>query len=71
MPQYLGGPYRIRTFLRAHLPWFVIDTGIVDKGKDCEEAGGKHEWYNRDNESSACYHCSVICEGALWKRADT
>ena len=67
MPQYTGGPYRWRTFLRSHLPWFIIDTGIVDKGKDCEAEGGQHEWYNSDGQASACYHCSVVKEGQLWK----
>jgi len=68
MPQYWGGPYRFRTFLRSNLPWFIINTGIVDKGIDCEAKGGKHEWYNQDNINSACYHCSVEKEGKLWKK---
>ena len=71
MPQYWGGPFRIRTFLRSHLPWFVIDTGIVDKGDDCEKTGGEHEWYNKDNEHSACYHCDVIKQGKLWQQQST
>lgn len=71
MPQYWGGPFRIRTFLRSNLPWFVIDTGILDKGKDCVAAGGQHEWYNVDNEVSACYHCSVEKEGKLWQGSNT
>ena len=30
-------------------------------------AGGQHEWYNVDNEVSACYHCLVEKEGKLWQ----
>ena len=67
MPQYWGGPFRVRTFLRSHLPWFIIDTGIVDKGEDCKAVGGEHEWYNLDGNSSGCYHCSVEQKGQLWK----
>lgn len=40
MAQYWGGPYRVKTFLRSHLPWFVIELGVVDKGIDCEAKGG-------------------------------
>lgn len=46
MPQYSGGPYRCRTWIRGYLPWFLIDRGVASKGLDCEEAGGSHEWYN-------------------------
>ncbi len=66
MPQYWGGPYRFRTCLRSHLPWFVLNTGIFDKGKDCAKSSGYHEWYNVDNNSSACYHCSIEKQGELW-----
>ena len=59
MPQYSGGPYRFNTWLRSHLPWFLINLGIASKGKDCEQAGGSHEWYNMDDNLSACYHCEV------------
>lgn len=58
-------PYRWRTNLRILLPrpfaW------VLDKGKDCEEAGGTHDWYNIDNEYSGCYHCQEEREGQLWK----
>ena len=60
MPESSTGPYRRRTWIRSHLPWFLIDLGIASKGEDCETAGGKHEWYNMDNENSGCYHCQVI-----------
>ena len=62
MPQYWGDPYRIRTFLRSNLPWLIINTGIVDKGENCEKFGGDHEWYKQDNKHRACYHCVVIEE---------
>ena len=64
-------PYRYRTRIRKHLPWFLIDLGFAAKGKDCEEGGGKHEWYNKDNSSSACYHCLVVVAGQKWKSIDT
>ena len=68
MPQYTGGPYRKRTWLRSYLPWFLINLGIARKGKDCEQRGGQHEWYNSDNEYSECYHCEVRRKGQLWKK---
>lgn len=60
-------PYRWRTRLRRHLPWFLIDLGLAAKGPDCEAAGGEHDWYNADNVHSACYHCAVIRAGQLWR----
>ena len=60
-------PYRRRTWLRKQLPWFLINLGIATKGKDCEAAGGSHEWYNIDNENSGCYHCQVVKPGQLRK----
>ena len=53
--------------MRGRLPWFLINLGIADKGEDCELAGGKHHWYNRDNNSSGCYHCQIIRTGKLWQ----
>ena len=64
-----GHPYRWRTWLRTNLPWFLIDLGIADKGEDCEKVGGAHSWYNKDNISSACYHCKVTRQGRLWENA--
>ena len=69
MPQYSGGPYRLRTRIRSNLPWFIINLGIASKGSDCEQAGGNHEWYNIDGENSGCYHCNVEREGKLWMRS--
>jgi len=68
MPSFTGGPYRLRTWLRAYLPWFLINLGVANKGQDCELAGGGHEWYNIDGESSGCYHCSVTRHKQLWKQ---
>jgi hypothetical protein len=65
-----SSPYRWRTALRRHLPWFLIDLGLADKGTDCEAAGGEHSWYNLDDASSGCYHCKVVRPGRLWDKAD-
>jgi hypothetical protein len=59
-------PYRLRTRIRGNLPWWLINLGVAPKGPNCEEAGGQHEWYNRDNASSGCYHCEVVRPGKLW-----
>jgi len=64
-----GHPYACRTWLRARLPWLLIDLGLADKGPDCEAAGGWHRWYNRDGKTSACYHCHVVRPGRLWETA--
>ena len=60
-------PYRWRTRLRGFIPWFLIDWGFFDKGKDCEAVGANHEWFNHDDETSGCYHCEVERVGQLWK----
>lgn len=62
------GPYRWRTRLRQYLPWFLIDIGVANKGEDCEKVGGQHEWYKKDERTSACYHCKVEKPGQLWKQ---
>ena len=62
-------PYRWKTKMRKHLPWFLIDLGIADKGHDCEAAGGSHSWYNMDGKRSGCYHCKVVKPSCLWERA--
>ena len=61
------GPYRLRTRIRRHLPWLLIDMGVADKGRDCEAVGGSHQWYNQDGVTSACYHCRVTRPGRLWE----
>jgi hypothetical protein len=60
-------PYRWRTKVRRHLPWFLINLGLADKGANCEAVGGQHEWYNRDGKTSGCYHCHVEKAGRLWE----
>lgn len=63
-------PYRWRTAVRRHLPWFLIDLGVASKGRDCEASGGSHAWYNQDDVTSACYHCRVVRAGRLWEAPD-
>ena len=63
----MSEPYRLRTRIRRHLPWFLIDLGVCSKGDDCEKVGSIHEWYNKDGSHSACYHCNVVREGRLWE----
>lgn len=67
MTKQLRQPYRWRTSLRGHLPWFLIDLGLAAKGADCEQAGGVHPWYGQTDDTSACYHCRVTRPGQLWK----
>ncbi len=62
-----GHPYRFRTWLRGHLPWWLINLGLADKGEDCEALGARHWWYNQDHNSSGCYHCRVTRPGQLWR----
>ncbi len=71
MPEYSGGTYRFRTFIRSKLPWFLINLGVASKGIDCEKKGGKHEWYKSDNGLSGCYHCEVERKGRLWEKNKT
>jgi hypothetical protein len=61
-------PYEWRRRLRRYLPWFLINLGVADKGKDCEAVGAKHLWYNHDDVSSGCYYCKVTKRGRLWER---
>lgn len=60
-------PYAWRLKIRRHLPWFLINLGIADKGENCELVGAQHLWFNHDDMSSGCYYCKVIKEGQLWK----
>ncbi len=59
-------PYRWRGLLRVYLPRPVC--WLFDKGEDCEAAGARHHWHNRDEVSSGCYHCKVVRPGRLWER---
>ncbi|GLW33651.1 hypothetical protein Areg01_65890 [Actinoplanes regularis] len=46
--------YRLRTNIRKHVPFFMID--LFPKGKkDC----GDHEWYRSAEDLYLCYHCEV------------
>jgi hypothetical protein len=50
------GRYRIRTKVRGHLPWFLINLGVARKGlQDCRE----HDWYKSTEAEDRCYHCDV------------
>ncbi|MEQ1929624.1 MAG: hypothetical protein ABL957_03710 [Parvularculaceae bacterium] len=66
--QTLAKPYRLRAFIRARSPWFLIDLGWMAKGKDCESHGAEHVWHNIDNIRSGCCYCEVVREGQLWKK---
>ena len=59
-------PYRWRTNLRILLP--ALFGRFLKKGADCETLGAAHDWYNKDNETSACYHCQVERPGQLWHK---
>ena len=62
-------PYRWRTWIRSHLPWFLINLGFAAKAKDCEAIGAEHRWYNRDDTTSGCYHCEIVRTGRLWEKS--
>jgi hypothetical protein len=49
-----GGKYRLRTWLRGHLP-YVLSDRIPKGSRDC----GNHAWYRQDGDHDACYHCVV------------
>jgi hypothetical protein len=51
---YMRPRYRIRTWLRGHLPGPLSD--LFPKGPyDC----GAHEWHRFDATTDRCYHCRV------------
>ena len=60
-------PYGNRLWWRKRLPWFLIDLGFANKGKDCESENAKHSWYRIDNNLSGCYYCNSIVKGQKWK----
>jgi hypothetical protein len=46
--------YRLRTWLREHLPELLA--GLLPPGRrDC----GDHEWFRADEETDRCWHCVV------------
>lgn len=59
-------PYARRTWLRSHLPWFLINWGLASKGKDCKRVNAEHHWYKNDETYSACYHCEKGKKGKYW-----
>ncbi|MEO8236935.1 MAG: hypothetical protein ABI793_06665 [Flavobacterium sp.] len=61
-------PYELRLWFREKLPWFLINIGVARKGEDCEKVKAEHEWYNQEENISACYFCKVEKEGSLWKK---
>lgn len=63
----LSHPYGLRAWLRIRLPWWAINIGIANKGKDCVGRNAPHHWYNIDDESSGCCYCIVTCIGKLWQ----
>jgi hypothetical protein len=38
---FSGQPYRLRTWLRQRIPFWLIDMGFASKGVDCEAKRGK------------------------------
>jgi hypothetical protein len=62
-----GHPYAWRPWFRQRLPWFLIDLGFANRGRDCENVGAEHRWHNIDGGTSGCYHCHVEREGRLWE----
>jgi hypothetical protein len=54
-----GHPYRYRVWVRRHLPWWLINRGVANKGRDCEAVGGWHRWYKSTEEIDRCYHCEA------------
>ena len=47
-------------------PMVLINIGIADKVKNCEEVNAQHKWYTIDNISSGCYYCKVITKEQKW-----
>ena len=61
-----NGRYRVRTWLRGHLP--VALAGFAPKGgRDC----GAHEWYRADETTWRCYHCEpAVATESPWTREE-
>lgn len=66
MKRMRGGRYRLRTWLRSHLPAAVAEA--IPKGRrDC----GAHEWYRADARTWRCYHCEVgVADSSPWTREE-
>jgi hypothetical protein len=48
-------------------PKEYVERRYPSKPADCEAEGREHRWYNKGHGYSACYHCSVVKPGDLWK----
>jgi hypothetical protein len=61
-----GGRYRLRTWLRGHLPRSLAK--LAPKGRrDC----GAHEWYRADERTWRCYHCELgFATSSPWTREE-
>lgn len=56
------GRYRLRTWLRGHLPVALADV-VPRGGRDC----GAHEWYRADVGTWRCYHCEAgVASSSPW-----
>ncbi|SEC36393.1 hypothetical protein SAMN04489761_2785 [Tenacibaculum sp. MAR_2009_124] len=40
----------------------MIDLGIANKGRNCEEVGANHKWFNFNRKEKGCYYCKVITD---------
>lgn len=61
-----SGRYRMRTWLRGHLPAALAR--LLPKGRhDC----GVHDWYRADELTWRCYHCEPGCTASSpWTREE-
>ena len=48
-------------------PTEYLERRYPSKSADCEAEGREHRYYDKGNGYSACYHCSVVKPGELWK----
>ena len=48
-------------------PREYVERRYPSKPADCEAEGREHRYYNKGHGYSACYHCSVVNPGELWK----
>jgi hypothetical protein len=60
-------PHALRTWLRGRIPWFLIDVGVANFGRDCEALNAHHNWSNIDGVHSRCIFCGAEREGRLWE----
>ena len=60
-------PHALRTWIRGRIPWFLINLGAFNFGRDCETLNAHHNWRNSDNVHSRCIFCGIEREGQLWE----